>query len=84
MVVDVVIVAAESVDSLGRVLPAKSVRLEDVGGLSPREINGILGLAAQNGRKGEYNRIVHAAWQAGCYYGPPDLAGRCCPFRIWQ
>lgn len=52
----VVIVASECVDSLGRVLPAKSVRLEDVGGLSSREIEGLLGLAAQNGRQAEYTR----------------------------
>jgi hypothetical protein len=74
-----VVIAPETVDHLGRILPEKSVDLVDIRTMHLQDIVSVLAIAAQYGMDESYRLIREAAIAAGFTHRPADLAGRRCP-----
>jgi hypothetical protein len=72
----------ETTDQQGRVIPA--ITLSDVMAreATPRHVQECLAMAAQHGRRREYNAIVRWAASHGVTRGPEDLAGHRCRFAL--
>lgn len=72
----------ETTDQLGRILPAITLADAMAREATPRHVQECLTMAAQHGRRREYNAIVRWAAGRGVTHGPEDLAGRRCRFAL--